>query len=553
MQQEFYTSCIKINGIPLLPPLMTDSIKEEMRHYKSLAVKVEENLRDKRLVRRIIRDKKHAQADVIGPVDMLRSIRYSSDSDVSSHDVASDTNNSDSYSKMTIVEPVPQVAGETRDNHDIQSSISDVPHSQFEVCLTNVIVNDSKPITIMSDQNKCIDTVEVATPNEDVTLSENWKPEVPRTLDIVPITLSNDEEDTSSSTGISKEIENPPKLSRQGSYVLDTPSPMLLARMHTEMTDESYTPTPTTNAPQRKQWNIAQSKVEWENEQFRTEDVEASSKLECTGKESISEHGKPDILTEQESHEANKTISCTKAAIVDKDGYRSDVTPTKHNRRFSTDFKEQSCAEKLKKDSDASALDLSYREFMRDVSSPKIPLSHVDEKRHKKENAAEYRESNVKTKSSTPDKLLTIYKEIEEMHKKQMMELVYRQRKEQSLLQAEFQKQQMLLLAEIRKCASGVPRQANSSTAVLNRSSSNDETSHEARQHSNVNSPGNMHTETHRNVKLPLTNRMIVCPLDYLPSKNLYLLKHQSADNSPAILDIDFTKKHLRVTQSYCI
>ncbi|TGZ52748.1 uncharacterized protein [Temnothorax longispinosus] len=537
MQSEFYTSCIKINGIPVLPPLMTDTLKEEMRRYRSLAVKVEENLRDRQLVKRVIRDK-YVQADITEPVDEIRSIRYSSDSDVSSRDVATsiDTNNSDSHSKTTIVKP--QDAVETGDDHDIQSPISDVQHSQFQVCLTNNTVNDSKPIAAATDHNKCIDAIEVATPDEDVTLAESWKPEVPRTLDIVPITLSNDEEDTSSSIGVSKETEDPPKLSRQGSYVLDTPSPMLLAHMHTELTDENYVPTRTTDVSQRKQWNIAQPKVEWENKQFVAEGVEALSKSEGTAKKSTPQHRESDSSTE--SRQEIKSTSSTKGIIVE-DACRSDAMPTKHNRRSNADFKKQSSLDISERDSDTSVSNLSSRECAEDTNSPKIQLSRVDEKqRSKKESITEHRDSNVKTKSSTPDKLLMVYKEIEEMHKKQMMELIYRQRKEQSLLQAEFQKQQMLLLAEIRKCASGGPRQANASNATSNRSLS----SNEARQQSNINSPGNVPMEAHRNVKLPLANRVIVCPLDYLSPRNLYLLKHQSftADNSPA-LDFDFTRK----------
>lgn len=526
---------------------MTDPIKEEMRRYRSLAVKVEENLRDRRLVKRIIQDK-YMQAN-IEPVDKLKSIRYSSDSDVSSRDVASDTNNSDSYSKMTIVEPMPQVAGETRDDHDILSPVSDEQHSQSQVCLTNNTVNDSKSIAPVTDQNKCVNAIEVATPNEDVTLPENWKPEVPRTLNIVPITLSNDEEDTSSFVEVSKETENPPKLSRQGSYILDTPSPMLLAHMHTELTDENYVPTPSTNVSQRKQWNIAQPKVEWENKQFTEEETEALSKLECTAKKSTSEHVEPDSLIEL--HQTNKSASCTKTIIVEEDACKSDVTPTKHNRRSNIDFKKQSSLERSERDSDTSVLNLSSKEYTGDINSPKIQLSRIDEKQREKEgNIAEYRDLNVKMKSSTPDKLLMVYKEIEEMHKKQMMELIYRQRKEQSLLQAEFQKQQMLLLAEIRKCASGTPRQTNTSKAMLSRSLSSDETRSastvgEARQQSNINSPGNVHAEAHRNIKLPLANRVIVCPLDYFSSRNVYLLKHHSfiADNSPATFDYDFTRQ----------
>jgi len=516
---------------------MTDTIKEEMRRYRSLAVKVEENLKDRRLVKCTIQDK-CVQADMIESVNKLRSIRYSSDSDISSRDVISDTNNSDSFSKMTIVEPVTQVVG---NDYDIQSPVSDIQHAQLQVCLTNDSVNDSNLIATATDQNKCVDTIE-ALPEGDVTLLENWKPEVPRTLDVIPITLSDDEEDTSSKE-ISKEIENPPKLSRQGSYILDTPSPMLLAHMHTELIDKKYIPTLTTNVLQRKQWNIAQPKVEWENKQVLAEDVEALSKLECTAKKSISQYRESDGLTE--SHQANKFTGCAEAIV--EDVYRSDATPIKHNRRSSTDLKEQNSLEKSEKDSNTSVLNLSNREYTGDANSLKIQLSCIDEKQHNKENTSEYCDSNIKTKSSTPDKLLMIYKEVEEMHKKQMMELIYHQRKEQSQLQAEFQKQQMALLAEIRKCVSAIPRQTNASNATLNRSLSSDEArpaSHEARQQSNINSPGNIHTETHCNIKLPLANRMIVCPLDYLSSRNLYLLKHQSfADNSPATIDFDFTRK----------
>ncbi|XP_018314690.1 putative uncharacterized protein DDB_G0282129 [Mycetomoellerius zeteki] len=536
MQKQFYTSCMKINGTPLLPPMMTDTIKEEMRHYRSLAVKVEENLRDRRLVKHIIQDK-CMESVILEPIDKLKNIRYSSDSDISTRDITSDTNNRDSYSKMTIVEPMLQVEGETRDNHDIQSSIPDVQHLHLQVCLTNDIVNDSKLTAAVTDRNS-VDVIETATPNEDVTLLDNWRPEIPRTLNVLPITLSNDvcEEETSSME-ISKETpENLPKLSRQGSYILDTPSPILLAHMHTKLTDEKYIPTPTTNVSQRKQWNIAQPKAEWENKQFMVEHIQDLSKLEGTPKQLTSQHRQSDDSTE--SHQANKSTKM----VIEEDAYRPDATPIKHNHRYNTDFMKQSSLEKSEKNSDID-------KYAGDTNSPKIQLSYINERQHnKKENTAEYHDSAIKTKSSTPDKLLMVYKEIEEMHKKQMMELIYRQRKEQSLLQAEFQKQQILLLAEIRKCVSGISHQTNALNVASNRSLSSDEAkpiSHEARQQMDTDSPNNIHAEMHYNIKLPSANRMIVCPLDYISSKNLHLLKYQSfiADNSSATLDFDFTRK----------
>ncbi|XP_018399479.1 PREDICTED: putative uncharacterized protein DDB_G0282129 [Cyphomyrmex costatus] len=569
MQKQFYTSCMKINGIPLLPPMITDTIKEEMRHYKSMAIKVEENLRDRRLVKHTIQDK-CMQAVILEPIDKSMNIRYSSDSDISTRDIASDTNNTDSYSKMTIIEPMLQVEEETRDNHDIKSSISDEQHLQSQVYLTNDIANNLKLTAAVNDQNR-VDITQMASPNKDVTLVENWKPEVPRTLNVVPITLSNDEEDTSSSVGISKETpENPPKLSRQSSYILDTPSPILLAHMHTKLTDE-YIPTPTTNASQRKQWNIVQPKAEWENKQFMVEHIEDLSKLECipkqlssqpkeewkskqfmvehiedlsklecTPKQSTSQCRESDDLTE--SHQADKSASCTKMVITEEDAYRSDAIPTKHNHRPNIDFKKQSSLENSEKNSDTSVLNLLSSEYAGD-SSPKIQ-SYVDEKQHnEKKNTTEYHNSSIKIKSSTPVKLLSVYKEIEEMHRKQMLELMDRQRKEQLLLQAKFKKQQILFLAELENCSSDISQQTN----ALNQSLSDEvrSTNHEARQQMNINSPSNLHAETHDNIKLSSANQMIACPLDYLSSKNLHLLKKQSfiVDNSSATLDFDFTRK----------
>ncbi|XP_011876454.1 PREDICTED: uncharacterized protein LOC105566780 [Vollenhovia emeryi] len=536
MQRECYTSCIKINGIPLLPPLMTDTTREEMRRYKSLAIRVEDSLRESRLAERVFQDE-CTQADAAKPVNQLKTVRYSSDSDASSRDVAtSDTNNSDSRSRLTVIEPVLQDAGERGD--DTQASVSDVQRSHFEACSSNDAVNDTKSVAA-ADESECIrDAPEAATPNEDATSVDSWKPEVPRTLDIVPITLSNDEEDTSSSVGASKEAESPLKLSRQGSYVLDSPSPMLLAHMHTELTGEGYVPTCAANAPQRKQWNIAQPKTEWENKQFSAERVEALSKLECAARKSASPRRESDSSTE--SRHVNKSVGCTVAV---EDTRRSDATPTKHNRRSSTDVETQSSLEKSESDVNAGALDLSSGEHTGAANGPEV--SRVDEKRSdgRSEGVAERRDSSVK--SSTPDELLMVYKEIEELHKRQMMELIYRQRKEQSLLQAEFQKQQTLLLAEIRKCATGTPRRAHvASTAALSRSLSSDEggpASREARRRSSAGSAGRAEAPS----SIRLSNRMIICPLDYLSSRNLYLLKQQSftADNSPAAHEFDFARK----------
>lgn len=532
---------------------MTDNIKEEMKHYRSLAIKVEETLKSRQLVKRSIKDK-CIQADVI-ETNKLKSIKYDSDSDLSNRDTTSDTNNSDSHSRTTIIEPMMQVIGETRDKHNIQPATSDAQHSQLQVCLTDNI--DTKPATVETDQNEYSNATETPALNDDIS-SEGWKPKVPNTLNIVPITLSNEEDNINSPTVASKEDKSPPKLSRQGSYILDAPSPMLLAHMHTEteLVDKNYVPTPThtNNVPQRKQWNIMQPKIKWENKQLVAEDNKASNKLECTTSESTIEHTEFNTLAE--SYQVDQFVNNTKTEVTEE--HVCKLTSTKHNDISDASLEKQNSLEKLEKDSGTCVSNLSNEKSVENANSLKSQSSCIDENKHrdKMEDTKEHQNLIIKTKSSiTPEKLLTVYKEIEEMHKKQMMELIYRQQKEQSLLQAEFQKQQMLLLAEIQKCSSNIPYQVNASSNVIsNQLSINKERlgniTSETEQQLNVNPANNSRVEAHYSSKSSPRKHtnVIVCPLDYISSKNLYLFKHCKppsfiTDTSPATPDFDFTKE----------
>ncbi|XP_014476456.1 PREDICTED: putative uncharacterized protein DDB_G0277255 isoform X2 [Dinoponera quadriceps] len=533
MQRKFYTSCIKVNGIPLLPPLMTDGIKEEMKRYRSLAVKVEEKLKTERSVKCTIKNK-CVQANIAEPTNRSKNVtKYSSDSDFSNYNTTSDTNNSDSLSKVTIVEHAPAMqvtSGEARDKldvqsdrGDIQSPVSDTQDSQSQVSSTNDIFQDSEPTK--TDRTGSTDTtVGASTPNEEATSPESWKPEVPKTLDIVPITLSDlkCERDSVEPLAVpSKESEHPPKLSRQGSYVLDTPSPMLLAHMHTEL---NYVPTPTTvDLPQRKQWNIAQSKVEWESGQFPAEDTETPKELGAT-----SQRAEPPAA---DSYQTNKSADGTEESVEER---RPDITSNEHNHTPSIDAKETSAPERSKGNDNICVLDLvnKLQEAAAIGNSPETRSADTDRTRE---------HPVVRSKSSiTSEKLLTVYREIEELHRKQMMELIDRQRKEQSLLQAEFQKQQMLLLAEIHKCT------VYQAPSVMSRSAC------ELRR-SDVSSP---RRSVHADLQQQRANgepssdaRVVVCPLSYVSPKNPYMPKHHRksplyiTDASSAALNLDLARR----------
>lgn len=534
---------------------MTDSIKEEMKHYRFLAVKVEEKLKARQSVKRTIEDK-CVQTNLVESTNQSNNItKYSSDSDLSNCSSTSDTNNSDSYSKVTIVEHAPamQVTGEVRDKLGIQSPMSDttMQHMQSQVSSMNGTDsenNDTELATTKVDQTECTDTmIEASTPNEEVISSESWKPEVPKTLDIVPITLSDlkcEKDHIEPLTTLTKESEQPPKLSRQGSYVLDTPSPMLLAHMHTELTDKNYVPTPTTvNLSQRKQWNIAQSKVEWENKQLPAEDTETFKKLEATHGSNLQ---RAESVISTDSCQMNKSADCT---IVEEHTDRSDITSNEHNHTPNIDLKDTS-AEKSRRDDSVCVLNLvnKLQEAAAIGNSPETRSPRADGETHydNARDIEEHRDPLVKAKSSiTSEKLLIVYKEIEEMHKKQMMQLIDRQRKEQSLLQAEFQKQQMLLLAEIQKCSVGIPYQASVTPSVMSNAAC------EMRQQLDVSSPRSVHTDVPcNNSKSSSESRanVVVCPLNYISSKNLYTSKHHKSplyitDTSSATVNLEFTRQ----------
>lgn len=519
---------------------MTDSIKEEMRRYRSLAVEVERNIKEKQPIKH---SNKCVQADIIKSVDELKSFKYSSDSDISTHNTLSDTN-SDSHSKMTIVEPTRQVNREQRDKN-IQFPASDIQQSEFQICSPENIVN-VKPVMSDTNQNERDNATKMIMLNKD---SESWKPEIPKTLDVVPIMLSDKEDNTS--TPVSKESDNPPKLSRQGSYVLDTPSPMLLAHMHLELSNRDYIPTSntTSNISQRKQWNIAQSKVEWENTKIAVENTKVSNKTDHV-QDSTSR------AESMEPYQLNKFINSTEAIVSQEDTDKSNITPNKNSEN--TDDKKHSLIKKSEGDSEVSILSLAtqLQESMREENSRAQQVCYLSENEHR-DKIKEYKNNEDATDkiklSITSDKLLTVYKEIEEMHKKKMVELINRQRKEQSLLQAEFQKQQKLLLTEIQKCSSEMLRQVDTSNVTSNQSLlSHNETNlgniSEKEKHSNTNSSSNLDAEPHSNSKVLSTDHtnVIMCPLEYIPSKNLYLLRHckSSITNAfPSTLDFDFTGK----------
>ncbi|KAG6797628.1 serine/threonine-protein kinase ndrD isoform X2 [Apis mellifera caucasica] len=215
MEGHSYVSCIKINGIPILPPMITKDIKRELSNYK-------ENISDV-------------------PIETFKS--------------------SNENLEKTL---------------EYDKDLNLRCKSENQINLVPSTVSRSESITSSNDSNTT--TLIKSTTTE--TVSEIWKPQVPKTLNIIPLTLNNTnlKENEFQENNLDN-LGDTPKLVRQGSYVLDTPSPILLAHMQMELTSSTcvpsseYVPTSCANVNRRKEWNVAQTKVEWEYETKNKESV----------------------------------------------------------------------------------------------------------------------------------------------------------------------------------------------------------------------------------------------------------------------------------------
>lgn len=501
MAQQTYISCIKINGIPILPPMITEDIRKEVKYYKHLAIKVEEKLKIMQNARFSVKSKSTENGIRTQEHTVSELYINSSDTDRTfnsdNENVTSNTNSNVASATQT---PIKNEYGfivtensdklcfnEQRDNFELvqQKIYSD---ENLEICLTKKDSLSPKTTLLSIDLIKeHVDTTESKIKGK---MSSNWKPKVPRTLDIVPITVdgSNIEpkRDFLVKTG-TNDIKETPKLVRQGSYILDTPSPMLLAHMQMELNNTNdlpntdYIPTFGRNTARRKEWNISQAKMEWRNEiengDFIITDTQKTFQNSKYRRNSLSSKSNynlhksdPDQMkleSENRIYQTTGSVDCIQMMLAkEKICKLPDTKININKKKFSIDIddKENHSPYKLKENENISMLNMTNK-----LGGSLGNLNDIEIQMHRINN--EYRingrnngfdEGNTTTdkinvsieKSNSINvsgKLLTILKEIEEVHKRQMSELVIRQQEEQSSLQKEFERQQLLLLTEIKK------------------------------------------------------------------------------------------------------
>ncbi|XP_034174870.2 uncharacterized protein LOC117601788 isoform X1 [Osmia lignaria lignaria] len=464
MEEHSYVSCIKINGIPILPPMITKDIRQEMSNYKESAINIEKKLA------------------------VLRAAKKSNNYDIYKENVRNKSKDvqlrKKNYRFKEDLVPVESRNGnfnetdvpvEISENLQYSKRLDTKYKLENQTNLTSNTMLRSELVSVTNSTDHYLNETVSKKPEVEV-VSNAWKPQVPKTLNIIPLTLSdsncrrNEEYQESGSDN----TEDTPKLVRQGSYVLDAPSPILLAHMQMKLASPTctpcseYMPTSYANTVCRKEWKIAQGKIEWEHEAKNKEPFPAASltglstqtrSTSCNRgramRKSVSLQAKPKSLSAS-TYSSARSVDCIQTMLAQEHMNRSNIE-INYDKKYNVNSSNEKMPkfQRWKRCNNFSTFNSTYRFGG--------SLENLDNSSgFSKFTEGQY--NNISTKnnltidpafqlksSTASDKLLTVYKKVQVMHKKQMAELMSRQQKEQTLLQQEFEKQQFLLLTEIRK------------------------------------------------------------------------------------------------------
>ncbi|CAL7933630.1 unnamed protein product [Xylocopa violacea] len=526
MEDNLYVSCIKINGVPILPPMITQDIKKEMSNYKESAINIEKKL-----------------------VALRTAKQYNYDTNVAR--VRKESKDLKHRKRVhTLKENL--VPFEYTNEQSLQCSRNLNMKYKFEdqINLASSTASNtasrSEPITASVDTDHYLNETTSTKFNTIETESEIWKPQVPKTLDIIPLTLSNSNcrENKEYQESDSDNLGDTSKLMRQGSYVLETPSPILLAHIQMQLAGSTsvprseYVPTSTTNANRRNECNIRQAKVEWETSESKSKEsipieLLKSSPMVKGNSDFNTACTMPRSMSSQARHEssfsvypATRSVDCIQTMLVKE--HKSDIQVNRIKKHLTDNSNENNQNPQiLNKYSSSSTLNSMGKlggslEDLNEHNNGSV-INNLTENLSR--NTVKIQDSVSKSKSPiASDKLLTVYKKVQEMHKKQMAELMFRQQKEQILLQKEFEKQQFLLLTEIKKSFPDISvslLSENILSPALNQISSNSDKYFENNDNSMQNVKKLKHNLEQETELEHLHDNMnvILCPLDYVYSE----------------------------------
>lgn len=490
----------------LLLVQMTDDLRTEMNYYKQLAIAVEEKLRSLEIARETENEENDSGTCKILESKTKKSNSYDSTTEDSSvtetetSTVGSGPNtetvidlptreNQQEENFVSLDTSVTESIGETIDR-SCKSCNNDASIERNEELFATSTCSDT--VTASTDLNQYLDVSPPTQRTSATVTPELMKPQVPKTLDIIPITVEVPEREISHDSFAETLLPNtPPKLVRQGSYILETPSPMLLAHMQTELKNPEYIPTATTTAMKRREWNISQAKSEWENQiknkQFVIPDNSRSNsgQTRCR-RNSMSTMSNQKIFKSFSYSKTSSSLGTRQSArsvdciqtMLDRElvckspgGTKKNNCSQKHGFRGGSSATKNNNSQKWNSNRNVSILNLANK-LGGSLGNLTNSEGQPGQTLNIKNSSAQ--PTIIEDKPSTPsvskvvpmsEKLVIIFKEIQRKHEEQMAELIAKQQREQNNMQREFEKQQVLLLGQIEKTFPGISIPSPTETA----------------------------------------------------------------------------------------
>ncbi|XP_045516971.1 uncharacterized protein LOC123709590 isoform X4 [Pieris brassicae] len=441
-QSGQYVSCIKLNGVPLLPPVLSKECRKEMQYYKLLAIEVEKRIQALKTFVLESDDTESTEDKTDAP-----ELPESEQDDISTSDKKDFNSNSIitkdlEKSTLQVESPVTELESLSKtpskfkidlslsinENNGFQDTNSiEVPVRDCE-CSKEMENIDSKVDSSKVVEDKLVFSVSVKKEELTEPLSIHLYEDDPPSLTAKSFTGSLNNIHTDS-----KGCDSIP-LSRQRSYTILTPSPMLLAHLEiqslntgveinsismSESTSNLYSPN-----KKRRSWDLESAKVKWSS--MALELKQKNIKMAGTNQKDITKQAK------NTPPSASTHLRARSLALESTKRVTNTYNPPNQSEPITKPKKSQSPVRKttmMGKTCKTPVLKVNPKEIEKKQTAPKPLVSEPEDP------ATRVRE---------------LYEKIQKQQLAQMATLVEKQKKEQMLLQQVFEDQNKMLYNQLQ-------------------------------------------------------------------------------------------------------
>ncbi|XP_022120916.2 uncharacterized protein LOC110997182 isoform X2 [Pieris rapae] len=441
-QSGQYVSCLKLNGVPLLPPVLSKECRKEMQYYKLLAIEVEKRIQALKTFVLESDDTESTEDKTDAP-----ELPESEQDDISANDKKDFNYNSITTkdlekSTLHLESPVTELESlsKTPSKFTIDLSLSinekngfqdtnsiEVPVRDCE-CPNELENIDSKIDSSRVVEDKVVFSVSVNKEDLIEPLSVHLYEDDPPSLSAKSFTgsLNNIHTESKGSDSI--------PLSRQRSYTILTPSPMLLAHLEiqslntgveinsismSESTSNLFSPN-----KKRRSWDLESAKVKWSSMalELKQKNIKTASK----NQKDITKLAKKTPPSTSTHIRARSLTQESTKRVVNIHNLPNQSEPITKPKKSQSPVRNTTMMSKISK---TPVMKVNPKDIEKKETSPKPLVSESEDP------ATRVRE---------------LYEKIQKQQLAQMATLVEKQKKEQILLQQVFEEQNKMLYNQLQ-------------------------------------------------------------------------------------------------------